>query len=88
MIVVRALASLRIFSSPKCPDRLWYPPPASYSMGTVGSALGVKRLGRKADSYRSSRHEVKNTWSNTSISYVSSSWSALQCYVSTLPRAT
>jgi hypothetical protein len=48
------------------------PLPASYSVGTVGSVLGVKWLGREADNYFSYLYEVRNAWSNTSNSYIPS----------------
>jgi len=62
---------LRIFS--KMTRAAVVPPPP---MGTVGSVLGLKWLGREADNSLSSRYEFKYAWSSTSISYISS-WCAL-----------
>jgi hypothetical protein len=54
------------FSSPQRPDRLWGHP-VSYPMGSGAFSPGVKRLGREADHSPSSKAEVTNAWSYTSI---------------------
>jgi hypothetical protein len=41
--------------------------PASYSMGSRGCFLGVKRPGREADHSTPSSAEVNNAWSYASI---------------------
>ena len=40
--------------------------PTSYSVGSLGSFLGVERLGREANHSPSSNSEAKNEWSRTS----------------------
>ena len=40
--------------------------PAPYSLGIVGSFLGVRRLGREANHSAPSNSEAKNEWSRTS----------------------
>jgi hypothetical protein len=44
-IGVRVPVGLRIFSSPRRPDRVWGPHPVSYRMGTGGSFTGGKAAG-------------------------------------------
>jgi hypothetical protein len=51
---IRVPVGSRIFSSPRCPDRLWGPPSLL--------SPGVKRLGREADHSPPITAEVKKTW--------------------------
>jgi hypothetical protein len=53
--------SVKMFTSPYRPDRLWGPP-ISYKMGTGGSSLGVKRQEREADHSPQTSAEVKKKW--------------------------
>jgi hypothetical protein len=62
---IRVPVELRIFSSPRRPDRLWgYP--ASYPMGTGGSFPGIKAAGREADHSPPTSAEDKKMWIFTS----------------------
>jgi hypothetical protein len=58
---IRVPVGLRIFSSPRRPDRLWGPP----SLLSHGYR-GVKRPGREADHPPPTAAEVKKTWIYTS----------------------
>jgi hypothetical protein len=52
----------RIFSSPRCPDRLWGPPNL-LSNGNRGSlSSGVKHPGREADNSPPTSADVKKMW--------------------------
>jgi hypothetical protein len=47
------------FSSPPCPDRLWYP--STYAMGTGALSTGSKILGCESD-YAHPSSASKNAW--------------------------
>jgi hypothetical protein len=64
--------SLKFFSSPPRPDRLWGPPSLLFKGYRGFFPQGVKRPGRVVDHSPPSSAEVKNTWSYTYAPYTPS----------------
>jgi hypothetical protein len=64
---VRVPVESRIFSSPRCPYRLWGPPSLLFNGYRGLFPAGVKRPGREADNSPPTCAEVKKMWIYTSI---------------------
>jgi hypothetical protein len=63
---VRVPVGSRIFSSPRCPDRLWGSTQLPIQWVPEVLSQGVKWLGREADHAPPTSAEVKKMWINTS----------------------
>jgi hypothetical protein len=59
---VRVAVGARIFSFPRCPDRLWGPPNLLSNGYEILFPPGVKRPGREADHSPPASAEVKKMW--------------------------